>query len=288
MKPAESRGHGYPQVSIPADGTPEWETNPLLIGDRTVWILPPGEFRAVALVLHGLNLKPSRMNELCDILIKEGTAVLRGTLTGHSAAFGDPGRLARIDEKTWAADCRAFSEAAAVRSRELGVPLFFVGYSLGSLVALDTARRYPSVRFDRMVHFAPALSPRLATHLVRLLGRQRSITSRSLPAYRVHDELPAAVYHALLDSARNLRVSRYSSVNVPTLAFIDPRDELVSLRALRDIVTREELRQWTIREVEAGRNGIYHHLLVAPASCAPGEYTRMRNEMIEFLFGQPE
>jgi hypothetical protein len=69
---AESRGRDYPEVTIPANGSAVLAKNSLLTGDETVWILPPGQVRAVALIL-------------------------RGILTGHAGQAGDLERLVRID-----------------------------------------------------------------------------------------------------------------------------------------------------------------------------------------------
>jgi hypothetical protein len=65
---------------------------------------------------------------------------------------------------------------------------------------------------------------------------------------------------------------------------MDSRDELISLRAFREIAADRGLHRWTIREVETGKNGLHHHRLVAPRSYADGEYDRVIEEMVSFLF----
>ena len=54
----------------------------------STWITPaPVPERAVALLVHGLNLRPSRMQPLAQALAQQGIRVLRVTLHGHGCHY---------------------------------------------------------------------------------------------------------------------------------------------------------------------------------------------------------
>jgi esterase/lipase len=227
------------------------------------------------------------MDELGRAVAREGATVHRGALSGH----GGPesyAALARITRRSWIDDFRKLCRAAAAEADAKRVPLRFLGFSLGSLIAMDTMVHDSTVRFDRMVHLAPAVAPRRAAYLSRLLRKDWSLGSRTPAAFRVHDRLPAAAYHALLDSVEALEESGFAgarshALNVATLVFIDPADELVSPRAVRKTIRRHELDHWRVVEVSAGASDYPHHLLLAREGFEAGGYAEMVGQVSAFL-----
>lgn len=238
-------------------------------------MVPAGRVKVVVLVVHGLNLDPSRMDELSHILLDRGAAVLRVTLTGHSSESATP--LTHVTRGTW----RDAIDRAAAAAAKYRAPLGFVGFSLGSLAALDALSQYSRPVFDSMVHLAPAIAPRRITSLARLLPPRLMLPSRTPAAFRVHDRLPASVYHTVLRTARSLDLSAFG--DVPTLVYIDPDDELVSLRGLYRLIDDHGLSDWEVRQVEAGHTGLPHHLLVTERAFPSGEFRRVANDIGEFL-----
>jgi pimeloyl-ACP methyl ester carboxylesterase len=247
-----------------------------------VWVPPDCVPKGVALVLPGLNLKPDRMDELVRVLTDNGVLVLRGSLTGHS---GGRAILDTVSAETWISDCLALYESAFEESKRHGVPIFFVGHSLGCLAVLDTMERCERVRFDRLVLFAPAVTPRPFTRAARLLEKKFIVPSKTPEEYRVHDGIPASAYHALLKLARHLHASGYRRVDVPALVFIDKRDELIGYRSLLRL-TKTRLTRWRVVAVDNEKSGLprsFHHLIVDEDSVGVEQWRYIREEVAGFI-----
>jgi dienelactone hydrolase len=246
------------------------------------WIWPVSPVTGVALVLHGLNLKPEKMDGIANTLVEQGVIVLRGSLTGH---VDEREPLFSVTPEKLMSDCLALYTAARETSQRYSVPLYFVGYSFGSLVALDLMERSRHVRFDRLVLFAPALTPRPLTHAVMLLGKKQLVPSRTPVDYRMHDGVPAAAYHALLRMARHLKESGYGGVNQPAIVFIDRKDEFLSYPVLLEL-TKVQLNLWRVVTVstERSRNDVsYHHLIIDEDSVGTEQWRLIQKEMNGFL-----
>jgi len=199
---------------------------------------------------------------------------------------GSRDELSSATDEMWVSDGLKLFSRAEREAAQHGVPLFFVGYSLGCLVALELMERFESVRFERLVLFAPPVEPRLFSHAVRLLGKRCIVPSKTAEGYRVHDGIPAAAYHALLDMARHLRASGYRRSNQPALVFIDKKDELISVHTLSRLIDGP-LDRWRIVTVSTEESRFkkrYHHLIIDGDSVGAEQWLRMKQQMTNFLW----
>src|SRR3954454_6758816 len=90
----------------------------------------PFLLNAVTLVAHGLNMKPAGMLAITQWLNEQGSDVYLVKLSGHHE---DSIHIKNITSTQWEEEMMhayAITKEALVKS---GVPLFFVGYSLGAL-----------------------------------------------------------------------------------------------------------------------------------------------------------
>lgn len=246
------------------------------VADR--WFPAKGEARAVALVLHGLNFKPARMKSICRCLAELGVESRLAVFTGHD---GDLVALRTASRESFLADAARGYDEASRRAVERGVPVLLAGFSLGAVVGNDLLLARDDVRFAAMVLFAPAFTPRAYTHAVRLLSPAPRLLIRSAsPApFRANDATSVSAYRALFDSIAALRAQGYARSNLPCVVFIDPRDELVSARALRRLVSDRQLDQWTLVEVSNAGTTLertLHHLIVGPEEVGAAEWSRIK------------
>lgn len=228
------------------------------------WFSSDGPPRAVALLIHGLNLKPEKMDPLARVLASADIEVLRLSLSGHGY-----GSLKDVTASSWLKQSQAGYRAVAKRAKELGVAVYFVGYSLGGLLGealLAQSSPVNPVRFDRVVLLAPAIALRPVVYLVKVLflfGRGFALPSADKPAYRAHAATTMAAYEALFGLLGIVRAGRYQNANVPTLVFVRRNDELVSLSGLRSIVRKHGLTNWAISQIPGpGVPGYPHHLII--------------------------
>ncbi len=135
--------------------------------------------KGVALVVHGLNLKPERMDDIIICLNKIGIDVLNVSLRGHGSNYrankNIPEAEARLDSfrtvdyKLWLQEVRNGYDIAKKRARRKNVPLYFAGYSLGGLLGCDLFLSNPENSFDGMILFAPALSVKTEAYLLKTM-----------------------------------------------------------------------------------------------------------------------
>jgi dienelactone hydrolase len=210
------------------------------------WLRTEGKPKAVALVLHGMNIKPQRMDTIARILTSSRVDCYRGTLTGHD---GDMQALKRVTRRTLLRDTAKAYRKAAARAKKLGVPLYLVGFSLGALLPNDLAARNKRVRFDKMILFAPELTPHAVANLVRPLRPfSRLVLPSSFPRqYSVHKGTPIAVYASMLDSVSALRKAGYEHARkTPTIIFADAGDKLANTAKLARTIRKNKLDAWKL------------------------------------------
>lgn len=224
--------------------------------------------RAVAVVLHGLNLNPARMDDWAAMLRRLGAEVIRLPLHGHR---GDADPMRDVNADVWRRQFERVVDEGRADASRLGVPLHFIGYSLGALVCLEWMSRQPegADTFDALVLAAPALSvPRYARTAIRALSAvspRLVLPSRSPRRYRANRGTPAGAYEALFALKDALERNVYRNANRPALVLIDRRDELVDSREIVRLIDQHGLERWTVREIDnstARRKFGFRHLVV--------------------------
>ena len=155
-------------------------------------------------------------------------------------------------------------------------------------MGVDLLASMPEVEFNRMVLFAPGLKIHSRYQIVRVLAPFPGLTvpSFSIKSYRANDGTPIAAYNALLDSLKHLDNNLSPKINVPTLIFIDKKDEFVSFDELKQLVENENLDQWKFQVVKkeaGGELGKIHHLIIDEASTGQDVWREIRDVMVEHL-----
>ena len=185
--------------------------DPALVDHTLIWREPAGirTASAVALVIHGLNVNPLRMDPLAHELNSWGAATLRCTLSGHANSLpAGEARLASLRQVTyglWREEAAAAYHVAAQQAERRNVPLVLVAFSLGALIGCAAALHSANIRFARLVLFAPALRIRRRSRILELLSRwpQLVVPSLSPAAYRANPGTPIAAYNALFAAQRD-------------------------------------------------------------------------------------
>lgn len=243
--------------------------------------------KAVVVLVHGLNLKPAKMNALADFLRASGADVLPVTLSGHGGGMEE---FKKVTRGIWIQEMRDAFERAERRAKENNAPVYFVGYSLGALAGLDAlnAAADREIRCGKMVLLAPAISIRDRSYLLKLLGSFPALVIPSLsPAdYRAHGGTPMAAYKALFQSVASLEKEGMARFNVPTLVLVDPEDELVSAEGILKIMGQFRLDQWRMMEVSNAGSPLkkkYHHLIVDENALGADQWRQMQAAIKDHL-----
>lgn len=252
------------------------------------------QLKGVALVVHGLNLKPERMWPVIAELNGAGIDVLNITLRGHGKNYPvnpnltvEQARLESFQTVTyqmWLKEIYAAYLKVRERAEKRKVPVFFVGYSLGAVMGCNLALFQPDVYYDRMILFAPALAISTEAYFLKALMPfpNMVIDSLSPTYYRSNAGTPMAAYKALFEAIANFSGQAKDKINRPTLIFIDEKDELVPFQRLSELIVQCNLDQWRVHCVTKDNNlppGGAHHLIIDPESVGRGMWKKMADAM---------
>jgi alpha-beta hydrolase superfamily lysophospholipase len=253
-----------------------------LIGNRddsTQWhkIKRTKKVKGVALVVHGLNLKPERMQSIITALNDMGVDVLNLSLRGHGNNYLRNPHLsdgmARLESfqtvtyRLWMEEIYTAYLKVRQRAYKKRLPVFFVGFSLGGLMGCDLLLLQHDVSYDRMVLFAPALNITVEGHLLKALMPFPNMVIDSLSPiyYRSNTGTPMAAYKALFEAVNHFNKNAKDKLNKPTLIFIDEKDEFVPFVKLNDIITQKKLDRWQVhivlKDSYVGASKSYHLII---------------------------
>ena len=251
------------------------------------WFTPQTQKpRGVVLVIHGLNQRPSSMDALATYFASEGFYVHRLTLPGHNEPTTET-----FDPVVWTEYVKkAYTDA---HTRYPHLPTYVVGFSLGGILATKLADSVPQTEHPKaLILFAPALSlctlPAIASalHLPPAVSwRTPNLAPR---AYRRYPTTPAFWYSNTLELHREIQTVSNVSVmkNIPTLVFLNPRDELVSRRGIASWIDSNGLRQsWqeVVVNPTPEASDVAEHLIIDEHSLGASEWTRVKEEIHAFL-----
>lgn len=104
---------------------------------------------SIAILIHGFTGSPYDMKELADYLYQQGIDVMVARLAGHGTHIDD---LTQKEYDDWFASVEEVVDEAAATGKRL----FLIGYSFGSNIAIDLARRNPE-KFKGIVCLGPSI-----------------------------------------------------------------------------------------------------------------------------------
>jgi alpha-beta hydrolase superfamily lysophospholipase len=262
----------------------------------------PGRPKGVALVIHGLNLRPDRMQPIIAKLTAAGIDVVALSLRGHGDNYihgdgiaVDQARLQafkNVSYRLWTNEAYLAYLQLKERSEKIGVPRFLCGFSLGGLIGLDLVTSNVDVRFDKVILLAPAIRLRAAVYLERLLSPFTGLVIPSMApkAYLANKKgTPIAAYNALFDGLDRFNKNADQELNVPTLVFIDGQDEFIPLEKLKQLVEEKKWNRWhfyIVKKDAAVREKAFYHHIVDPSSTGNAVWQDMMTAVTNHLLDQ--
>lgn len=245
---------------------------------------PTNTIHAVAVVMHGLNQKPSLMNDVAREMALRGVLCIRGVFSGHG---GDAQALASVTRDVWVADVCRVAQFGSTVAKHFGVPLVAVGFSLGGLLVVDAAANAQNPpRFQRAVLLAPAFTPSFWASCLRMTRYfpRFPVPSFSPLAYRANNVLPGCAYSALFASAE--RVECLAKSPFPAVVYINPRDEIVSFSSIKKFIHKKQgVLGWPVKSVLRSPEvrGGYRHFLFSRSDMGEHVWRGMLRDAVDFL-----
>lgn len=243
--------------------------------------------RVLIVLLHGLNLKPEKMDDWAKVLVDKEALVLRVGLKGHAGSLGDMKEVNALD---WQEDFKEAMLKAYEKSLELEIPIYFLGFSLGALVGIDWQEHHSNEKlsFKKMVLIAPALSlpwySKQAVKFLSFFNKKTILPSRSPKNYRAQSGTSVSAYEALINLKEGVDKIGYKKSNVSTLVIMDKNDELISLEDIKKLMNENRLNNWSTQVVNnkfAHENYGFRHLLVDEESVGVDLWQQITSRVIE-------
>jgi len=231
----------------------------------------------VALVIHGLNSRPDKMESIIAEMNDCGIDCLNLSLRGHGENYSPLNHVESADARMetfksvsyplWKSEAYQAYQRVERISKLYAAPIFFVGFSMGGLLGVDLLSSDPRVKFDKMVLFAPAIKMHKRNSLLKILSPFPRIVIPSIAhkSYLTNDGTSIAAYNALFEMYAHLENNLDSKINIPTVVFIDKQDELISFNGLQNMVRDQNLDQWKIHPVKKDKTATkikMHHLII--------------------------
>ena len=254
--------------------------------------------KGVALVIHGLNMRPERMQPIIDRLTQNGIDALSLSLRGHGGNYARRDDMdvaaARLESFKsvsyflWTNEAYLAFKQAQKRAQQHKVPLFLTAFSIGALIGLDLFASHEDVYFDRMALLAPAISLRAVIYLERVVSPFPRLVIPSLAddAYLANQNgTPVAAYNALFEALYHFEDTAGPRLNVPTLIFIDEQDEFIPLGGLKDFKEEHQLDKWQfyIVQKEEMASETFHHHIIDASTTGQGVWQDMMSAVIKHL-----
>ena len=261
-------------------------TTPISTADvaQSVYIMPPpGDTppQEVFLVVHGLNLRPDKMQPWVDWLLGQGFGVVQLVLAGHHGPHDSKWR--RLYARNWLADVD--HAHLALRTTWPHAKLSLLGFSLGALTPLAWSLER-EVPFARTVLLSPAFPLRatwsaLLAPLLKWVRLPLIIPSFTPRRYHVHATNSLFAYAALARLKNMLtRKLRQGQHLPPSFVVLQPGDELISVRGWQQngaAWTRGRLRLYLLHPQP--EHAVPRHLAIDAESMGLGPW----HELLEAL-----
>ncbi len=228
---------------------------------------------AICMVIHGLNLKPSKMDWICKQLLNQGAIVINIELWGHGNNPINCTDSINLEKKMdqfknvtwekWMQDTKPALDYIDLINENKNLPKYLFGYSLGGLVGASIEHEF-DFSFDKYFLFAPALEIKFsAKTLIQLFGLfpKMVIASRAPEIYRDNIGTPIAAYKALFYGINHFKKGNQNLNNCYII--VDKKDELVSTKKIMKLANTNN---FTINIIQRKKTDCtycnYKHLII--------------------------
>jgi alpha-beta hydrolase superfamily lysophospholipase len=234
--------------------------------------------RARMVIAHGLGEHSGRYGNVIERMLPEGISVWVPDHRGHGRSGGHRGHVLNFEQ--YLTDLRETVDLAK-KDMPAEMPCFLLGHSMGGLIALYFALRYPDF-VDGLVASSPCLGMVIEVPPVkRVLGsfmscvwpgmtmgngldptkisRDQDVVSAYKSDPLVHDRVSARFFTELLATIESVN-QQASTLNVPVLMQVADEDYLVNAHSSKHFFEKLTLEDKTLHIYD----GMYHEIYNAP------------------------
>jgi len=234
--------------------------------------------RARMVIVHGLGEHSGRYGNVIERVLPKGFSFWVPDHRGHGQSGGKRGHILNFVQ--YLTDLRLTVELAK-KDKPGEIPCFLLGHSMGGLIALNFAQRYPEL-IDGVVASSPCLGMVIEIPPVKkvlgsfmsyvwpglIMGNELDVSKIShdpdvVKAYEndplVHDRVSARFFTELMAAMESVN-QQASTLNVPLLMQVSGEDYLVNADSSKHFFEELTLQDKTLHVYE----GLYHEIYNAP------------------------
>ncbi len=220
-----------------------------------------GDVKGIVLIAHGLNLNPDKMETLGNYYKSQSISPLYIKLTGHTKETN----WKSVSKERWIKDFYIPLCQAYLSSKELKVPLYGLGFSLGAELIQHSIEKFKAP-FKSVTYIAPAFKTRWYTSFITLLfkvGFTFNLPSGNFVEYRAKSSTGLLAYKSMWEINKDLTFRD----EVPKTILMDMRDELIDFYSTRDLCKKWKNCTFVELKSKPTRNekSIYH-LAIDPST----------------------
>ena len=234
--------------------------------------------RARMVISHGLGEHSGRYGNVIERMLPKGISVWAPDHRGHGRSGGQRGHVLNFGQ--YLSDLRQTVDLAR-RDMPAEIPCFLLGHSLGGLIALYFAQRYPDL-IDGLIASSPCLGMVVEVPPIKkvlgsfmshvwpglTMGNELDAANISrdpsvVRAYEkdplVHDRVSARFFTELMASIESVN-QQAAGLNVPVLMQVAGEDYLVNAESSKQFFEKLTIEDKTLQVYE----GMYHEVYNAP------------------------
>ncbi|WP_372652690.1 serine aminopeptidase domain-containing protein [Halobacteriovorax sp.] len=230
--------------------------------------------KGIVLIVHGLNLSPEKMETLGNYYKSQSLSPLYVKLTGHT----ENSKWDQVNKDRWIKDFYLPLCQAYLNSKELKVPMYALGYSLGAVVIQNSIEKF-NAPFKSVTYIAPAFKTRWYTSFINILfkvGFEFSLPSGNFVEYRAKPNTGLKAYKAMYEIEKQLEYKD----SISKLILMDKRDELIDFYSTQTLCENSKNCKFVEISSRPTRNekSIYH-LAIDPATLGQKAWKKLTSKI---------
>lgn len=240
-----------------------------------------------ALVIHGLNTNPNKMEQLASVVRNLDYKAKLAILAGHR---GNLENDKDVSAARWQTEFTEQWRESITDCRSEHDERILIGYSLGALVAMnafDSKETKPPP--TKMVLIAPALELRYFVSVLKIISWIPGLKIPSLnnPEYRAQSYTSMRAYDALFQIHDEWQKSKWKNTGaISTIVALSSKDELVDSKHLSKKINEIKSKNWKTIWLDNQESKIkpkYHHLIIDEESLGSKSWNIFTEEIKNHL-----